>query len=128
MADNFLKGDKALIAELDFFDFYEASYRLRELKKENTNLKRQLTKIKNERKGNRANSEDANCAFVLCGGIKNKIMKEVIEKYKAKLEFLNESLVKTKHLIDSDMLEMMQDIKTLLEEVLSDFRALANES
>ena len=54
-------------------------------------------------------------------------MKEIIEKYEAKLEFLNKSLDKTKHLMDSDTLEMMQDVKTLLEEVVSDFRALVNE-
>jgi predicted DNA-binding protein YlxM (UPF0122 family) len=54
-------------------------------------------------------------------------MKEIIEKYEAKLEFLNKGLDKTKHLMDSDTLEMMQDVKTLLEEVVSDFRALVNE-
>lgn len=54
-------------------------------------------------------------------------MKEIIEKYEAKLEFLNKSLAKTKHLIDSDTLEMMQDLKTLLEEVISDFIGLLNE-
>ena len=55
-------------------------------------------------------------------------MKEVIEKYEAKLEFLNRSLEKTKHLMDSDTLEVMQDLKTLIEEVISDFRALGNEA
>jgi len=55
-------------------------------------------------------------------------MKEVIEKYEAKLEFLNKSLDKTKHLMDADTLEMMQDVKTLLEEVVSDFRAFGNEA
>ena len=55
-------------------------------------------------------------------------MKEVIEKYEAKLEFLNNSLDKTKHLMDADTLEMMQDVKTLLEEVVSDFRAFGNEA
>lgn len=55
-------------------------------------------------------------------------MKEIIEKYESKLEFLNRSLDKIKHLMDSDTLEMMRDIKTLLEEVVSDFRAYANEA
>lgn len=41
-------------------------------------------------------------------------MKEIIEKYEAKLEFLNKSLDKTKHLMDSDTLEMMQDVKLSL--------------
>jgi len=60
--------------------------------------------------------------------VQNNIkMKEIIEKYEAKLEFLNKSLDKTKHLMDSDTLEMMQDVKALLEEVVSDFRAVANE-
>lgn len=54
-------------------------------------------------------------------------MKKKIEKYEAKLEFLNKGLDKTKHLMDKDTLEMMQDVKTLLEEVVNDFRALANE-
>lgn len=52
-------------------------------------------------------------------------MKEIIEKYEAKLEFINKSLDKTKHLMDSDTVKMMQDVKTLLEEVVDDFRALA---
>ena len=32
-------------------------------------------------------------------------MKEVIEKYEAKLEFLTKSLDETKHLMDADILE-----------------------
>jgi DNA-binding ferritin-like protein len=60
------------------------------------------------------------------GGTKNtNKMKEIIEKYEAKLEFINKSLDKTKHLMDSDTVKMMQDVKTLLEEVVDDFRALA---
>ena len=58
---------------------------------------------------------------------KNSIMKKVIEKYKAKLEFLNKSLDETRHLMDSDTLEMMQDIKALLEEVVSDFKTFEND-
>lgn len=54
-------------------------------------------------------------------------MKEAIEKYEAKLKFLNRSLEKTKHLMDSDTLQMMQDVKTLLEEIVSDLKAMAND-
>lgn len=36
-------SDKEIIEMLDFMDAYSASYRFRELKRENTNLKRKLT-------------------------------------------------------------------------------------
>lgn len=35
--------DKEILEQLEFCDYYEAAYRLRELKKENANLKRKLT-------------------------------------------------------------------------------------
>lgn len=57
-------------------------------------------------------------------------MKEIIEKYEAKLDYLNKAVEKTKHLMDEDTLEMMNDMKILLTEVVTDFRAisaLANE-
>lgn len=57
-------------------------------------------------------------------------MKEIIEKYEAKLDYLNKAVEKTKHLMDADTLEMMNDMKILLTEVVTDFRAisaLANE-
>jgi hypothetical protein len=46
----------------------------------------------------------------------------MIEKYEAKLEFLNRSMEKTKHLLDDDTLEFMSDLRKLLEEVIFDFR------
>jgi hypothetical protein len=57
-------------------------------------------------------------------------MKDILEKYEAKLEYLNKAVEKTKHLMDEDTLEMMNDMKILLTEVVTDFRAisaLANE-
>ena len=40
------KTDKQIIEQLEFVNNYEAAYRLKELKKENANLKRELTKLK----------------------------------------------------------------------------------
>jgi len=104
-------------------------------KKEIWKAKDELTKIKTysatmhygfEKGIEFALEQVKNKAFVLYGE-KNKIMQEVIEKYEAKLEFLDKNLDKTRHLMDRDVFEMMQNVKTLLEEVVSDFRALANE-
>lgn len=52
-------------------------------------------------------------------------MKEIIEKYEAKLDYLNKAVEKTKHLMDTDTLEMMNDMKILLTEVVTDFRAIS---
>ena len=46
MAD-FPLGDKLLIEELGLVGNYAAAYRIKELKKENANLKRRLTRLKN---------------------------------------------------------------------------------
>jgi hypothetical protein len=52
------KGDKRIIEQLEFCDNYAAAFRLKELKKQNTNLKRELTKLK-KRQANEANKPDA---------------------------------------------------------------------
>jgi hypothetical protein len=51
-------------------------------------------------------------------------MNEIIEKYEAKLDYLNSAVEKTKHLMDEDTLEMMNDMKILLTEVVTDFKAI----
>jgi len=77
MAD-FPRGDKLIIDELEFVDNYDAAYRIKQLKQENANLKRQLTKLKNERKGNQADSKPANCAiFDVSGSLPDLRQSEV---------------------------------------------------
>jgi hypothetical protein len=44
--EKILKGDKLIIDKLEFYDNYGASFRIKELKKENANLKRKLTILK----------------------------------------------------------------------------------
>jgi len=51
-------------------------------------------------------------------------MNEIIEKYQAKLDYLNKAVEQTKHLMDEDTLDMMNDMKILLTEVVTDFRAV----
>lgn len=51
-------------------------------------------------------------------------MNEIIEKYEAKLAYLNKAVEQTKHLMDEDTLEMMSDMKILLTEVVTDFKAI----
>lgn len=51
-------------------------------------------------------------------------MNEIIEKYEAKLDYLNKAVDQTKHLMDEDTLDMMNDMKILLTEVVTDFRAI----
>jgi hypothetical protein len=51
-------------------------------------------------------------------------MNEIIEKYEAKLDYLNKAVEQTKHLINEDTLEMLNDMKILLTEVVTDFRAI----
>ncbi len=51
-------------------------------------------------------------------------MNEIIEKYQAKLDYLNKAVEQTKHLMDEDTLDMMNDMKILLTEVVTDFRAI----
>jgi hypothetical protein len=51
-------------------------------------------------------------------------MKEIIEKYQSKLDYLNKAVEKTKHLMDEDTLDMMNDMKILLTEVVTDFKTI----
>jgi len=51
-------------------------------------------------------------------------MNEIIEKYEAKLDYLNKAVEQTKHLMDEDTLDMMDDMKILLTEVVTDFKAI----
>jgi hypothetical protein len=51
-------------------------------------------------------------------------MNEIIEKYEAKLDYLNKAVEKTKHLMDEDTLDMMNDMKILLTEVVTDFKTI----
>jgi len=53
-----------------------------------------------------------------------KNMNEIIEKYEAKLDYLNKAVEQTKHLMDEDTLDMMNDMKILLTEVITDFKAI----
>lgn len=49
-------------------------------------------------------------------------MNEIIQKYEAKLDYLNKAVEQTKHLMDEDTLDMMNDMKILLTEVVTDFK------
>jgi DNA-binding ferritin-like protein len=49
-------------------------------------------------------------------------MNNIIEKYESKLDYLNKSVEQTNHLMDEDTLDMMNDMKTLLTEVIGDFK------
>jgi hypothetical protein len=51
-------------------------------------------------------------------------MNEMIEKYEAKLDYLNKAVEQTKHLMDEDTLDMMNDMKILLTEVVTDFKTI----
>jgi hypothetical protein len=51
-------------------------------------------------------------------------MNEIIEKYEAKLDYLNKAVEQTKHLMGEDTLDMMNDIKILLTEVVTDFKTI----
>jgi hypothetical protein len=51
-------------------------------------------------------------------------MNEMIEKYEAKLDYLNKAVEHTKHLMDEDTLDMMNDMKILLTEVVTDFKTI----
>ena len=54
--------------------------------------------------------------------------KPITEKYEAKLDFLNKALGKSIKFMDNDTHEMMSDLKTLLEEVVSDVRKLEQQA
>ena len=51
-------------------------------------------------------------------------MNEIIEKYEAKLEFLDKAVEQKRQLMDQDELEMIAEIKILLKEVVTDLRAI----
>ena len=51
-------------------------------------------------------------------------MNEIIEKYEAKLDYLNKSVDSYSHLMDENTLEMMEDLKLLLTEVIADFKII----
>jgi len=51
-------------------------------------------------------------------------MNEIIEKYEAKLDYLKKGVEQTKHLMDEDTLDMMNDMKILLTEVVTDFKTI----
>lgn len=51
-------------------------------------------------------------------------MTEIIEKYQAKLDYLNKAVEQTKHLMDEDTLDMMNDMKILLTEVVTDLQTI----
>ena len=51
-------------------------------------------------------------------------MNEIIEKYEAKLDYLNKSVDSYSHLMNEDTLEMMEDLKILLTEVIADFKTI----
>jgi len=52
-------------------------------------------------------------------------MNQIIEKYEAKLDYLNKAVERTKHLMDEDTLDMMNDMKILLTEVVKDFKDIS---
>jgi len=49
-------------------------------------------------------------------------MNEIIEKYEAKLDFLNKAVEKSNHLMDENTLDIMDSVKILLTEVITDFK------
>jgi hypothetical protein len=51
-------------------------------------------------------------------------MNEIVEKYEAKLEFLNEAIELKKRLLTEGDLEVLAALKVLLTEVVTDLRAI----
>jgi hypothetical protein len=51
-------------------------------------------------------------------------MNEIVEKYEAKLEFLDKAVEQKRQLMDQDELEMIAEVKILLKEVVTDLRAI----
>jgi hypothetical protein len=49
-------------------------------------------------------------------------MNEIIEKYEPKLDFLNKAVEKSNHLMDENTLDIMDSVKILLTEVITDFK------
>lgn len=51
-------------------------------------------------------------------------MEEIIEKYEAKLAYVTKAIESKKHLMNSDDLEALTELKFLLIQVVTDFRAV----
>ncbi len=51
-------------------------------------------------------------------------MNEIIEKYEAKLAFLNKAIEAKKPMLDQNELEILAELKTLLKEIVTDLRAI----
>ena len=51
-------------------------------------------------------------------------MNEIIEKYEAKLKFLNEAVELKKRFLTEGELEVLADLKVILTEVVTDLRAI----
>jgi hypothetical protein len=51
-------------------------------------------------------------------------MNEIIEKYEAKLDYLNKAVEQSKHLMDKDTLDTLSHMKILLTEVITDFKVI----
>ena len=56
-------SDKEILEQLEFCDYYEAAYRLRELKKENAVLKGKLTKLEKKASAYKHDLDRANTAL-----------------------------------------------------------------
>mgnify|MGYP007071594677 CR=1 FL=1 len=51
-------------------------------------------------------------------------MNEIIDKYEERLNYLDKVVEQTKHLMDESTLDMMNDVKILLTEVVADLKAI----
>jgi hypothetical protein len=56
-------SDKEILEQLEFCDYYEAAYRLRELKKENAALKGKLTKLQKKTDAYKEDLDRANAGI-----------------------------------------------------------------
>lgn len=51
-------------------------------------------------------------------------MEKIIEKYEAKLQFLDNSLEQVKNLLDEDTMSILQDLRVILTEIITDLKAI----
>ena len=51
-------------------------------------------------------------------------MNEIVEKYEAKLEFLNQAVEQKKMFLTEEELETLDQLKIILTEVVTDMRAI----
>ena len=51
-------------------------------------------------------------------------MNEILEKYEAKLEYINEAIELKKRLLNEEDLEVLAELKVLFTEVVTDLRAI----